>query len=219
MRVFVGLNLATLLIYAGLSIVFFLIPFDLIERRALPATDAGLAFLPFTLGVGLLSQVFGGLADKIGARPMLVTGPIGAAFAYAWMALSQEASLLFGVIGPMASSRPIICHFGSAAHGVGHVERRGPRRRARVWHQQCGEPDCAIGRCGIGFGRRGRQIRLRAWARGCGNLLGWRRLYRLDIGTDECGQIGFIMEYRLRFARFRGVYYSGIGCCAWQAQH
>ncbi len=102
MRVFVGLNLATLLIYAGLSIVFFLIPFDLIERRALPATEAGLAFLPFTLGVGLLSQVFGGLADKIGARPMLVTGPIGAAFAYAWMALSQEASLLFGVIGPMA---------------------------------------------------------------------------------------------------------------------
>jgi MFS family permease len=102
MRVLVGLNLATLLIYAGLSIVLFLIPFDLIERRALPATDAGLAFLPFTLGVGLLSRVFGGLANKIGARLMLVTGPVGAAFAYAWMALSQEASLLFGVIGPMA---------------------------------------------------------------------------------------------------------------------
>jgi predicted MFS family arabinose efflux permease len=101
-RVFVGLNLATLLIYAGLSIVFFLIPFDLIERRGLAATDAGLAFLPFTLGVGLLSRVFGGLADKIGARIMLVTGPLGAAFAYAWMAFSQEASLLFGVIGPMA---------------------------------------------------------------------------------------------------------------------
>ena len=33
---------------------------------------------------------------------MLVTGPIGAAFAYAWMALSQQASLMFGVIGPMA---------------------------------------------------------------------------------------------------------------------
>jgi EmrB/QacA subfamily drug resistance transporter len=101
-RVFVGLNLATLLIYAGLSIMFFLIPFDLIERRALPATDAGLAFLPFTLGVGLLSRFFGGLADKIGARLMLVIGPVGAAFAYAWMALSQEASLMFGVIGPMA---------------------------------------------------------------------------------------------------------------------
>ena len=33
---------------------------------------------------------------------MLVTGPVGAAFAYAWMALSQEISLMFGVIGPMA---------------------------------------------------------------------------------------------------------------------
>jgi len=102
MRVFVGLNLATLLIYAGLSIMFFLIPFNLIERRALPATDAGLAFLPFTLGVGLLSRFFGGLADKIGARLMLVIGPVGAAFVYAWMAFSQEASLMFGVIGPMA---------------------------------------------------------------------------------------------------------------------
>jgi MFS family permease len=100
--VFVGLNLATLLIYAGLSIVFFLMPFDLIDRRGLAATDAGLTFLPFTLGVGLLSQVFGGLADKVGARPMLIAGPVGAAFAYAWMALSQEASLLFGVLGPMA---------------------------------------------------------------------------------------------------------------------
>jgi predicted MFS family arabinose efflux permease len=100
--VFVGLNLATLLIYAGLSIVFFLMPFDLIDRRGLAATDAGLTFLPFTLGVGLLSQVFGGLADRVGARPMLIAGPVGAAFAYAWMALSQEASLLFGVLGPMA---------------------------------------------------------------------------------------------------------------------
>jgi EmrB/QacA subfamily drug resistance transporter len=101
-RVFVGLNFATLLIYAGLSIVFFLIPFDLIDRRGLAASDAGLAFLPFTLGVGLLSQVFGSLADKIGARLMLVAGPIGAAVAYAWMAFGQEASLLFGIIGPMA---------------------------------------------------------------------------------------------------------------------
>ena len=82
--------------------MFFLLPFDLIDRRALPATDVGLAFLPFTLGVGLLSQVFGGLADKIGARPMLIAGPVGAALAYVWMALGQEQSLIFGVIGPMA---------------------------------------------------------------------------------------------------------------------
>jgi MFS family permease len=98
---FFGLNVATLLVYAGLSVMFFLAPFDLVDRRGLSSTDAGLAFLPFTLGVGLLSRVFGGLADKI-ARGMLIAGPIGAALAYVWMALGQEASLMVGVIGPMA---------------------------------------------------------------------------------------------------------------------
>jgi predicted MFS family arabinose efflux permease len=101
-RAFVGLNVATLMIYAGVSIMFFLLPFDLVDRRALPPTEAGLAFLPFALGVGLLSRVFGALADKIGARAMLIAGPAGAAFAYVWMALGQEESLMVGVIMPMA---------------------------------------------------------------------------------------------------------------------
>jgi predicted MFS family arabinose efflux permease len=81
--------------------VFFLLPFDLVDRRALSSTDAGLAFLPFTLGVGLLSNVFGGLADKIGTRTMLVAGPAGAALAYVWLALGQKESLMLGVIVPM----------------------------------------------------------------------------------------------------------------------
>src|SRR4029079_11410836 len=95
------LNVATLMVYAGVSIMFFLLPFELVDRRALSSTDAGMAFLPFTLGVGLLSGVFGGLADKIGARAMLIAGPAGAALAYVWMALGQEESLMLGVIVPM----------------------------------------------------------------------------------------------------------------------
>ncbi|CAN7754834.1 MFS transporter [Rhizobium sp. LjRoot258] len=100
-RAFLGLNVATLMIYVGVSIMFFLLPFDLVDRRALPATNAGLAFLPFALCIGLLSSVFGGWADKIGARAMLILGPSGAALAYVWMALGQEESLMLGVIGPM----------------------------------------------------------------------------------------------------------------------
>jgi EmrB/QacA subfamily drug resistance transporter len=100
-RAFLGLNIATLLIYAGVSIMFFLLPFDLVDRRALPPTEAGLAFLPFALVVGLLSRAFGGLADKIGARAMLIAGPTGAALAYVWMALCHEESLMLGVIVPM----------------------------------------------------------------------------------------------------------------------
>ena len=101
-RAFVGLNLATLMSYTGLSIMFFLTPFDLIDRRGLTSTGAALAFLPFTLGLALLSRTFGGLADAMGARAMLIAGPIGAAVAYIWMALGHDASLLIGVIGPMA---------------------------------------------------------------------------------------------------------------------
>jgi MFS family permease len=100
-RAFLGLNVATLMVYAGVSIMFFLLPFDLVDRRALSSTDAGLAFLPLTLGVGLLSNLFGGLADKIGARAMLIAGPAGAALAYVWMALGQKESLMLGVILPM----------------------------------------------------------------------------------------------------------------------
>jgi EmrB/QacA subfamily drug resistance transporter len=101
-RRFVGLNLATLMVYAGLSIMFFLLPFHLTDRRALPATDVGLTFLPFTLGVGFLSRVFAGLADEVGGRSMLIIGSVGAALAYVWMTLGSDTSLLIGVIAPMA---------------------------------------------------------------------------------------------------------------------
>ena len=101
-RPFVGINLATLLIYGGLAIMFFLLSFDLIDRRALSPVQAGLVFLPFTLGVGLLSRAFGGVADRIGARTMLIIGPLGTAAAFLWLALASEASLAPGVLAPMA---------------------------------------------------------------------------------------------------------------------
>jgi EmrB/QacA subfamily drug resistance transporter len=101
-RSFVSLNIATLFIYAGLSVMFFLVSFDLIDRRGLTPTDAGLVFLPFTLGVGLLSQPFGALADKLGARRMLILGPFAASLAFLLLALASNASLLLGVLAPMA---------------------------------------------------------------------------------------------------------------------
>src|SRR5262245_21876930 len=101
-RAFVGLNLATLLIYAGLSVMFFLLPFDLIDRRGLSSTGGALALLPFTLGLALLSPIFGNLADTMGSRVLLITGPLGAGLAYFWLALGHHVSLVFGVLGPMA---------------------------------------------------------------------------------------------------------------------
>jgi EmrB/QacA subfamily drug resistance transporter len=101
-RTFFGLNAATLMIYAGLAIMFFVLPFDLVDRRGLTPTEAGLAFLPFTLGLGLLSRPFGALADSIGARAMLVTGAAGAALAFLWIAFARDTSLILAVVGPMA---------------------------------------------------------------------------------------------------------------------
>jgi EmrB/QacA subfamily drug resistance transporter len=101
-RGFVGLNVATVLIYGGLSILFFLLPFDLIDHRGLSPAAAGLVFLPFSLAVGLLSPYFGGLADRFGARVMLAAGATGAALAYVWMMLAHDGALTPGVILPQA---------------------------------------------------------------------------------------------------------------------
>jgi MFS family permease len=100
-RLFLALNIATLFIYAGLAIMFFLLPFDLVDRRGLSSTAAGLSLLPMVLGVGLLSRPFGTLADKIGARTMLIAAPLGAALAFIWLAFAQNASLMVGVLAPM----------------------------------------------------------------------------------------------------------------------
>ncbi len=122
-RAFLGLNVATLMVYAGVSIMFFLLPFDLVDRRALSSTDAGLAFLPFTLGVGLLSDLFGRLADKIGARAMLIAGPAGAALAYVWMALGQEEFSDAGRDRAHDTAWPVLRRARSTAHCVRPVER------------------------------------------------------------------------------------------------
>ena len=98
---FVGLNVATLLIYGGLAIMFFVLSFDLIDRRHLAPTQAGLVFLPFTLGVGLLSRPCGVIADKVGARVMLIAGPLGAALAFVWLAAGRDAAIILGVLAPM----------------------------------------------------------------------------------------------------------------------
>ncbi len=79
-----------------------MLPFDVIDRRSLSSTGAALVFLPFTLGLTLLSPGFGNLADAIGARVLMIVGPAGAALTYIWLALGHKASLVLGVVSPMA---------------------------------------------------------------------------------------------------------------------
>ncbi len=99
---FVRINAATFCLYAGLSVLFFLLPFELIDRRGFDATLAGAAFLPFTLAVGLLSQAFGRLADRFGANLLIAAGAGVSALSFIWFAMTQEAGAIAGVAAPMA---------------------------------------------------------------------------------------------------------------------
>ncbi|MEO0465899.1 MAG: MFS transporter [Pseudomonadota bacterium] len=98
---FSWLNLATLLMYAGLSLMFFLVPFQMIEDRGLSPTLVGLTFLPFTLCVGLLSRYAGHAADRFGARPVMMTGAGLAAFGLAGLSVFIQQTLVIGVLIPM----------------------------------------------------------------------------------------------------------------------
>jgi len=80
-------------------------------------------FLPFTLGMGLLSRPFGALADKIGARIMLIVGPLGVAVALLLLALGKNASLALGVIAPIALLGVCFAVLVAPLNRRGHVER------------------------------------------------------------------------------------------------
>ncbi|HEV7734634.1 MAG TPA: MFS transporter [Candidatus Binatia bacterium] len=100
---FRGVNLVTVLVYAGITGAFFVLPFNLVQVQGYSAIATGAAFLPFALIIGLLSSRTGALADRIGTKSMLVAGPVLAAFGLAAMALPGiGGSYWTTFFGPMA---------------------------------------------------------------------------------------------------------------------
>ncbi len=108
-RPFLVANIITLFVYAALAGVLFLLPFDLIERRGLPASAVGALLLPFGLIIGLLSRVSGGFADRYGARNFLIGGSLAVAAGAAGLTLSLQ-SYWIGVVVPV-----IVMALGMAA--------------------------------------------------------------------------------------------------------
>jgi EmrB/QacA subfamily drug resistance transporter len=82
-RTFTVANLLTLLLYAALGIVLFLVPLNLIQVQHYSPTTAGAAILPFPVIMFALSRWSGGLASRIGSRIPLTVGPAVAAFGVA----------------------------------------------------------------------------------------------------------------------------------------
>jgi EmrB/QacA subfamily drug resistance transporter len=78
-RNFAAGNLETLAMYAGLSILFFYLVLFLQQVAGYTALEAGLATLPVTLVMFLLSRRAGALADRLGPRLFMGFGPLVAA--------------------------------------------------------------------------------------------------------------------------------------------
>jgi EmrB/QacA subfamily drug resistance transporter len=85
-RTFTLTNVLTLLLYAALAVIFFLVPMNLIQVQGYSATAAGGALLPFPLIMFALSRWSGGLTARIGSRIPLTVGPALAAFGIALFA-------------------------------------------------------------------------------------------------------------------------------------
>jgi EmrB/QacA subfamily drug resistance transporter len=78
-RNFAAGNLETLTMYAGLAILFFFLTIFLQQVAGYTALRSGLATLPITIVMFVLSRRFGALADKIGPRRLMGAGPLIAA--------------------------------------------------------------------------------------------------------------------------------------------
>jgi predicted MFS family arabinose efflux permease len=75
-RSFAGVNIITVILYAGLSGSLVLLPFMMIKVHHYSATTAGASLLPFSIIMGLGSRWAGGLSGKIGPRIPLIAGPL-----------------------------------------------------------------------------------------------------------------------------------------------
>jgi EmrB/QacA subfamily drug resistance transporter len=89
-RTFAGANALTVVLYGALGGAIFLLPYSLIKAHGYRPVEAGVAFLPLSLILGLGSRAAGGLADRIGNRIPLMVGPLIAAAGFAVLAVCAD---------------------------------------------------------------------------------------------------------------------------------
>ncbi|MEM9222911.1 MAG: DHA2 family efflux MFS transporter permease subunit [Pseudomonadota bacterium] len=99
-------NAQTLLIYFALGGVVFFLPITLMEAKGWTAIAAGAVFLPFTASMAIVSPMAGRLADRIGPKPLLISGPLLVAFSLFVLGPAvRGGDYLFGVA-------PVMVGFG-----------------------------------------------------------------------------------------------------------
>ena len=86
-RTFTLANVLTLLLYAALGVVLFLVPMNLIQVQGYTTTAAGASLLPFPIIMFAMSRWSGGLVARVGSRLPLTLGPAIAALGLALYAV------------------------------------------------------------------------------------------------------------------------------------
>ena len=141
-RQFTVTNAVTFIVYAALGGALFLLPVQLQVSDGYSPLKSGVALLPLTVVMLLLSARSGRLASKIGPRLQMSAGPIVVGLGLALLArASTDSSYASGVL-------PAVLVFGlglaiTVAPLTATAARRGPRRarRAGVGGQQRRGPD------------------------------------------------------------------------------
>jgi EmrB/QacA subfamily drug resistance transporter len=96
-------NVATLLVYAGMSAAMFFVAIYLQQVAGYTAVAAGLTLTPVTVIMFLLSRRFGALAARVGARALMGAGPLLGGLGLIWLGrqtthVDFAADLLPGVL-------------------------------------------------------------------------------------------------------------------------
>ena len=142
-RQFTAANLVTFIVYASLSIMFFLLMIDLQQVLGYSPLQAGAAMLPVTGLMLTLSARAGQLADHIGPRLPMTIGPLAIAVGLVLVSRVQADATYVGTVpaGPSSVwSRTLADGCAADRHGAGRSVNQACGSGVR--RQQCDLPWC-----------------------------------------------------------------------------
>ena len=99
-REFVGITFLTLFLYGAFGALFVLVPYVLITTAHYSNTAAGAALLPLPILSAAISPFVGGVAGRIGSRPMLVLGPLLVAAGFLLLLLVEADGAYWTTVFP-----------------------------------------------------------------------------------------------------------------------
>ena len=146
-RTFTVVNLETVLLYGGLGVSFFLVSYELQVATGWSALQAGVALLPATVLMLLLSASSGSLAQRIGPRLQLTAGPLLAA-AGLLAARSHRRGCIVGhrCVARSSGVRRRARHVRRSTHRDGDGRRRSRPCQRGVGSQQRHRQSCGTHR-------------------------------------------------------------------------